>query len=230
MGAPRAVSWPRVAGVAGTAAGFVAYALLAHWAASAAVPGLAHALVFIAPLAALAGWAAWRSARRPLWLTLWALGLVALALVHERLGASTGWVLLAQTVAVNAGLGLMFARSLAPGAVPLISRMAALLHGGHLTPRVARYTRQATWAWTLYFFCMALAVLVLFALAPQPVWSAFVNLLSFPLLALMFVGEYIVRVLVVPRGERAGLRDSVVAWRRWQGQGGARPAAGAAPE
>jgi uncharacterized membrane protein len=42
---------------------------------------------------------------------------------------------------------------------------------------------------------MGLGSLLLFAFAPLPAWSLFVNVLSLPLIVAMFVAEYIYRVL-----------------------------------
>ncbi len=202
----------RALAAAGAAIGCVGYAVLAHHAASVSSPGLFEASVFIAPMMAFAAALAWRSPRRAWWLVLWVAAAGALVLARERLGAGTHWVLLAQHVGINAMMALVFARTLAPGAVPLISRLAAMVHG-ELTPRLVRYTRAVTWAWVIFFALTVAVTLVLFAFAPLPVWSGFVNLLSMPLLGAMFVGEYAVRVLLIPREERSTLFKSVAAWR-----------------
>lgn len=204
----QAVCW------AGTAVLCVAYAVLAHRAASAPAPGLFEAAVFIVPLLAFALMLAWRSLRRAWWLLLWLLALAALFLVRDRLAASTQWVLLAQHVGLNLALCLAFGRTLAQGSIPLISRFAEIVHGS-LSPRLVRYTRSVTWAWVAYFGLTALASLLLFALAPAATWSAFVNLLSLPLLVAMFVGEFLVRSLVIPRAERSGFFQAVAAYREF---------------
>ena len=214
MNAGRLAAVWRAVGWIALAAGVVAYAVLAHRAASTPAPGWFEAAVFIVPLMAFAGMLAWRSERRALWLTLWFLSCAALLLARDRLGAGTQWVLLLQHAGFNAALGLSFGRTLAPGAEPLISRLATLVHGP-LSPLLVRYTRRATWAWVIYFACTAAASVLLFALAPAPVWSAFVNLLSLPLLGAMFAGEYLVRTLVIPRAERSGFFQAVAAWRQF---------------
>jgi uncharacterized membrane protein len=83
--------------------------------------------------------------------------------------------------------------TLLPGREPLISQLARRVHREDYGPEIARYTRQATWAWTLYFVAMGLASVLLFLTAPLVVWSWFVNFLSFLTLGAMFVAEYAVR-------------------------------------
>ena len=207
----------QIFGWAGLGIGFVGYAVLAHQAASAPSPGLFEASVFIVPLMAFAAVLAWRSPRRGLWLTLWLAGGFALFLLRDRLAAGTQWVLLLQHVGIHLMLCLGFGRTLAPGATPLISRLAAMVHGT-LSPLLVRYTRAVTWAWVVYFGLTATVSVLLFALAPAAVWSAFVNLLSLPLLAAMFAGEYLVRLLVVPRSERSGFLQAVTAYRQFSGR------------
>ncbi len=209
------LSWQTAAGAVAAAAAAVAYAWVCHVAASTPDPGLLEAAVFVVPLMAFALVLAWRSSHRGAWLALWLAGCGALFLLRDRLGAGTTWVLLLQHVGFNGMIALGFARTLVPGAVPLITRLAALAHGGTLSPLQQRYTRRLTWVWTLYLAASSAASLLLFALAPVAVWSAFVNLLSLPLMGAMFVGEYMVRRLVIPREERSGFVEAIAAYRRW---------------
>ncbi|MEO7642436.1 MAG: hypothetical protein ABI919_00175 [Ramlibacter sp.] len=203
-------------------AGCIAYTLLAHYAASVRDPGLFEACVFIVPLMAVALAVAWRSSSRAWWLLGWAAAAVALWTVRDRLGAGTQWVLLLQHVGINAALCLGFGRTLGRDSIPLISRLAQMLHG-ELSPRLVRYTRGATLAWTLFFAITALLSVLLFALAPAAVWSGYVNLLSVPLLAAMFAGEYIARVLLIPREERSGFFEALALYRRFSRNRNARP-------
>jgi uncharacterized membrane protein len=214
--------WRRLAWVAAGVA-CAAYAVLSHRAASTPNPGLFEAMVFIVPLMAGAGLLAWRSAHRAGWLALWLLAAGALFLAREHLGEGTAWVLLLQHVGINLLLMGIFARTLAPGQRPLLTRLAHMVHGDAITPRVAAYTRGATWAWVGYFGLMALVSLALFVAAPLAVWSGFVNLLSLPLLGLMFAGEFALRVLMIPRAERSGFVESVQAYRRFSGARTPRP-------
>ena len=208
-------SWLSALGWAAAGLLVVAYAILAHHAASTPRPGLLEAGVFVVPLMAFALLPAWRSPHRARWLALWLAACGALFLARDRLAASTQWLLLVQHVGINAMLCLVFGRTLTQGARPMVSLMAELVHGP-LTPRLARYTRAVTWAWVGYFALTAVASVLLFAFAPNTVWSAFVNLLSLPLLGAMFAGEYLVRCLLIPRCERSGFFAAMTAYRQFQ--------------
>lgn len=207
-----AKAW-RILGWIVVACGCAGYAVLAHRAASAPAPGVFEAAVIVAPPMALGLALAWRSGRAA-WLILWLAVLIALVLARERIAAGTSWMLLLQHVGFNAALGLGFGRTLAAGAKPLVSRFAEIVHGP-LSLVLARYTRGVTWAWTLYFALTALASVLLFGLAPAVVWSAFVNLLSLPMLGAMFVLEYLVRLRLVPTSERSGFFQAVGAYRQF---------------
>jgi uncharacterized membrane protein len=107
--------------------------------------------------------------------------------------STLAWINLAQTVGMQTLLAWFFGRTLRPGREPLIALFARRIHGADYSPRIARYARQATWAWTGFFVAMAVIPLVLFATASLATWSFFVNVLSLPLLGLMFVLEYAAR-------------------------------------
>ena len=170
-------------------------------------------VIVVLPLMAFALAFAWRSPHRPAALSLWLAMGGGIYLARDRLAAGTHWVVLLQHVGINGALGLVFGRTLAPGAKPLISRLAEAVHGS-LSARMERYTERATRAWTAFFATMVLTSLLLFAFAPLTLWSAFVNLLTFPLVLAMFAGEYLVRVLSLPAAERAGFFESIRAYRR----------------
>jgi uncharacterized membrane protein len=203
----RGVRWAAIA------AACVAYPVLAHLASADPDPGLLDAAVAMAPLIALALVLAWRSPQRP-WMLLLCLGGCALLYAAGSwLVQHYNWVFLLQHAGMQALLGLAFARTLRAGQQPMVSRFAAIIHGG-LSPALARYTRQVTWAWTLYFAVMTTLSLLLFWLAPISVWSAFANLLNLPLLVLMFSAEYAARLLLLAPSDRAGPLEAIRAYRQ----------------
>lgn len=137
-----------------------------------------------------------------LWLKLVGAALVVLGYplgMHWLLTASTwshealAWFSLLQNVGMQLLLALFFGLTLRSGHEPLIARFARRIHGADYSPRIARYARQATWAWTLFFLAMVLTPILLFAWTPIKTFSFFVNVLSLPLLGLMFVAEYAAR-------------------------------------
>ena len=198
------------------------YAVLAHRAAASSAPDLQGALVAIAPLFSLAFMMAWRSPRRTALLVLLLGACSAAYRWGDWLVAHYNWVFLLQHAGTYALLGAAFGRTLQRDQTPMVSRFAAIAHAGSLSPALMRYTRAVTWAWTLYFGGTAALSLLLFWLAPVPVWSAFANLLGIPLLVLMFVGEYAVRCCVLPAAERTGPLDAIRAYRQAASQDKAR--------
>lgn len=189
----------------------VGYAVLAHLAAADPRPDLLNASVATVPLVALALLLAWRSPQRSRMLLVFMAGCVTLYVATGWLVQHYSWVFLLQHVGMQALFGVAFGHTLRSGQTPLVSRLASLVHG-QLSPALARYTRQVTWAWTLYFSSMTLVSLLLFWLAPIAVWSVFANLLSLPLLILMFVAEYGVRVCLLSPSERTGPIQAIRAY------------------
>ena len=191
----------------------VAYAVLSHLAAADPNPDLFDAAVAIAPLIALALVIAWRSPQRPFMLVLCLAGCAALYALNGWLVQHFNWVFLIQNTGMQTLLGLSFGRTLCTGQVPMVSRFAATIHGP-LSPALQRYTRQVTWAWTLYFGVMTAVSLLLFWLAPIVLWSVFTNLLGLPLLLLMFAAEYGVRLCLLDPPDRAGPLEAIRAYRK----------------
>lgn len=144
-------------------------------------------------------------------LAAWALGfhyLVGIA----RVGVWVDRLVLVQHVGVNATLGFLFGRTLVAGRRPLVTGLAGLLHETP-SPALLVYTRRVTVAWTLFFLALAVLSLLLFFFAPIELWSFFANILTLPLVTLMFVVEYVVRKRVLPATERAGFLAAVQAYR-----------------
>ena len=95
---------------------------------------------------------------------------------------------------------------------PLCTRFARMVRGA-LDARVVHYTRQVTLAWTIFFAAMMTISIALYLLAPISVWSTFANLLSLPLVALMFVIEYAIRIRVFPDLPHKPILESLRAYR-----------------
>jgi uncharacterized membrane protein len=205
---PRTRGWLRGLGAAAVA---IAYAVLAHVSNSYAGATALGVALSVGPLVAFALALAWRYGHRRSALALGVACVLGGYRYWPLLAAHYPWVYLAQQAGVYALLGLMFGRSLAGGRVPLCSQWAALIHGP-LTPELARYTRSVTAAWTLFFALMTTTLVVLFLVAPLPVWSAFANFAALPLVAAMFVVEYAARVWLLPDMRHAGILAGVRAF------------------
>ncbi|SAK46587.1 membrane protein [Caballeronia hypogeia] len=203
----------RVLRAAGVVAAIVAYQLAAHHAASTpGAQGLGLALV-LGPLLLIGLNAAARSNARAWLLPLWALVCAALWFARAPLTAHFGWGLWLEHASFNLALAWMFGRTLGHGREPLCTQFATMVHG-RIEPRVVRYTRHVTLAWTLFFVATALASTVLFACASIVAWSTFANYLALPLVGLMFVAEYACRRVALPDMEPSSIMDAVRAYIR----------------
>jgi uncharacterized membrane protein len=209
----------------GLAAAVIAYAAATHWAvASGHADTLGRALA-LAPVLAGLVWLAVRP-RRPPWVRLAAAatGLALAGLALRRSTSALGLLYPLPSVLVYGTLLWMFARTLAPGREALVTSLARHVHGT-LPDEITAYTRQVNWAWCVFFAAMVLTSLLLFAFASLPAWSLFVNVLSLPLIAAMFVAEYVYRVLRYRRFSHASLITSVRAFQEL-GRGAASPGRG----
>jgi uncharacterized membrane protein len=186
----------------------VAYAILANYTnLNPAAKPLGAVLAIVPPLALGVG-LAWRSRYR---LVALAIAVLAAALIFsywQLLESNFALLYLIEDVGFYGLLSLTFARSLVGARVPLCTYWADLVHGP-LPELVERYTRNTTAAWALFFALIAAASLALYIFAPLRVWSVFSYFVTFPLVVLMFIGEYAVRRRVLPPLHRSGLMDTV---------------------
>lgn len=194
-----------------TAALVLGYALLAHYTNLNPSAKPLGAVLAIAPPLALGVGLAWRSGYRLVSLAIAALVAALIFSCWQILERNFPLVYLLEDVGFYGLLSVSFARSLVRGRVPLCTYWADLVHGP-LPALVARYTRKTTAAWALFFALIGAASLALYLYSPLRVWSAFSYFLTFPLVVLMFIGEYAVRRRVLPPLHRTSLLDSVLVY------------------
>lgn len=178
----------------------VAYSVLLHM---FILNGEADGVRLLLVLLPLLLWACWAAARAvsPKWWPLLAAafaGLVYGLLAQHQMRVGLIAVNGMWHASMNLFMLWLFARTLRQGRVPLITQVARHLDGGVAPPGMDAYTRNVTIAWSLFFAAQLLVSATLYLFAPLPVWSLFINVLNAPLLALMFGGEYMVRVLRYP--------------------------------
>ncbi len=204
----------RIARWGGLAVLAVGYSVLAHYSAATSaattLPSLGVAVSLAPALAILLG-LTWRSSMRPAMLLVCAVVAGLLWGFWATLERNFSWVYFLQHAGTYAMLAAVFGATLARGRQPLCSRFAEVVHGS-LAPELARYTRQVTLAWMLFFVAVSLASAMLFLFAPIESWSIFANFLSFPLILLMFVVEYLVRLRKLPHLERHNIMDGILAY------------------
>ncbi len=150
------------------------------------------------------------------WLCVWPLATMAAIAAATWLQADARLAVLLTTGLSHAGffaaLGLGLGASLRGPGPDLITRLAARLDP-NWRPEMASYTRGVAMAWTAFFFAQCVISGLLAALAPREVWSLFVNVLDLPLVASMFVAEYLLRLRRFPGHPHIGLMGVIRAVR-----------------
>ena len=182
-----------------------------------------NAAVAVLPIAVAALMALWRL---PQWVVRGA-GVLALgallAWLWPRLRHNVALLYYIQHLGIHIALGVLFGKSLLGPGDALITRMARRIFGPELSERKLRYTRGATLAWAIFFFANALVSTGLFIWAPPAIWSIHANVLTGPLIALMFLGEHLVRLRLLPPHERPGLAAIRQAYQRESARRSAAP-------
>ena len=105
----------------------------------------------------------------------------------------------------------LFGRTLLPGNEALITSVARRFYGS-LPSYLEGYTRRLTAAWCLFFAAQLVASAVLLAFASYEAWSLFVNVLNLPLVAAMFAGDYLCRVVRFRGLPHASIAQSIDAF------------------
>ena len=191
----------------------VAFAVAAHLALVEGFPPAMGALLCLVPLTGLVLWGVKRMRHRVLVL----LAIVAIAALLWRhwslLEAHFPDVFFVEHVTANLILATLFGRTLRAGHEPLVTNLARIVHGG-MTPRLARYTRGVTIAWTAFFLAMAATSTLLYAAELRAAWSLLANGLTPLLVGAMFVVEYGIRHRVMPDLERIGVLGGFRAFSR----------------
>jgi uncharacterized membrane protein len=205
----------------------IAYPVLAHMAVvSRSVAVTVASLAVLASLVLLPRLVA-RSVIAWCLLPLVSGGLLLLA--HSR----AAWLpLYATPVFVNLFAAWIFGHTLAPGKIPLIERLARMMHEPDgISDEIVRYARKVTLAWTLFLSGLALLNLSLALLAapggallmmgwhpvvtvPIEMWSLFANFIDYLLAGALFLAEYVYRQHKFPEQPYRNLFDFVQRARR----------------
>lgn len=106
--------------------------------------------------------------------------------------------------ALYGGLLLLFGRSLLPGREDLVTGMARLVQPG-FDAAMARYTRQVTWTWFVFFLIQLVVSPVLLLAAPLRVWLYWVGWTNLLMVAALFAIELIVRKRRFPHAEHVSV-------------------------
>jgi uncharacterized membrane protein len=170
----------------------VGYQWLVHSAlAGGQIESIRIALAFL-PLLALACWVAIRARHKLRWSFIVLAAGSAIYVLEQQASWGPAAAYGIPHAVIYFSLLWIFGRTLRRGQEPLVTRLARRVHGG-LQPQMAAYTRGVTCAWCVFFAAQIIVSALLFKFAPLNLWSLFINALNFPLLALMFIGEFIYR-------------------------------------
>lgn len=133
-----------------------------------------------------------------------------------RVGETALWIGALPQVFCYLGLLWLFGRSLRGGREALITRIARFVHG-ELSPEKARYTRQVTVFWCVFFAGMAISSISILLFVSVDAWLFFANVLNLPLLGAAFLAEYAYRLVRLPQSARESLTAPIRAYRRFRG-------------
>jgi uncharacterized membrane protein len=193
---------------------WVAFAILADFAVTQAVPASLGAVLSLVPLALLVTWAARRSGHALAGALLFAAAAVLLWLNWGQLQRHFPSIFYLEHAGMNLSLAFLFGRTLRAGREPLVSTFARVLQGAPLPPEVMRYTRRVTIAWTVFFLALFTLSSTLYLGGFREAWSFLANIASPLMLCTMFAAEYAIRMRALPHWHRTGLLSGIRAFSR----------------
>jgi len=198
------------------AAGGAVYLCMGYLAAVSDHPPLITILLGIIPLGAVVFVSAWHSRARTLSLLMCAACALTFMLNLDNLRNHAAWLYFVQHAGAMTLLCITFGTTLGRDhADALCSRIASFIHREPMDVDYIHYTWKVTLAWTIFFAISALVSVLLFFFGPIEAWSVFANLLTPILLGVMFAGEYIIRLRVMPDRAHFSIPETIVAYREY---------------
>lgn len=183
----------RIARGLGITAIVVIYAVLVHHVNASGQSSTLGAVLALIPIFILVITYAWKA-------KLCAAGICSLLILFATswllwpfVKLHTGFVFWMLDVGLMLALLMTFGQTLLPNRKPLCVRFAEIINGGTLPAAHESYAHKVTVAWVIFFAIIIITSTLLFFLAPLATWSFFVNFLTLPLVALMFIGEFMLR-------------------------------------
>jgi uncharacterized membrane protein len=142
--------------------------------------------------------------RRRAW--AWAVLVIGGGLLYWLVFAGNGlYALYVPPAAIPAALFMLFASSLRAGQVPLVTRIARLMHDGPLPEDLVAYTRHVTQLWCGVCAALLLSAVLLALFASPGLWSLMTNVVHYVVLGAVFVLEYGYRRWRFSHHEHSGL-------------------------
>ena len=187
---PKAI---RIARGLGITAVIVMYALLVHHVNTLGQASVLGATLALAPIYMLVVTFAWKAKSRLVSVCSILILIAASWLVWPVIKQHTGLIFWMLDLGLMLAFAMTFGLTLLPGRKPLCVFFAEIINGGTLPPAHESYARNVTIAWVVFFAIIGITSTLLFFLAPLTTWSFFVNFLTLPLVALMFLAEFMLR-------------------------------------
>ena len=187
---------------------FIGYQVLTYVDISAKNPGVLVVISAFAPIMAGLLLISRRTRYKAFWILSGAISGMIIVRNSTTIAHYIGWICMLQRSAIFILLAFTFGLTLRSGHMPLISRIAEMIHGP-LSMRLARYTRKVTVAWTLFFLALTMVLFLMFFILGERVWVLFSGTASAVLIASMFIMEYVVRCRQIPISERGGMVESI---------------------
>ena len=193
-------------------AGVAAFQFLAHWAISVDANSIVSEIFVVGPLCVIFFGLLLRSGTGRLAL----LGILPIGAAGywawRRTGSDPTLLYPLPQICLNLFMLWLFGRTLRSGQEALITRVARHVHKD-MSAELAGYTRRVTQAWCVFFVGMIAVSSGLFIFVSLDAWSTFTNLFGLPLVAAMFVAEYVWRRLRHPEFMTGSLLSGIRAFR-----------------
>lgn len=188
------------------------YTLLVHHVNTSNAPSSLGAVLALTPIFILILSYVWKTHSRSLSIIAFLTLSTICWLLWSIIKLHTGLVFWLLDVSLMLVLMTTFAQSLLPNRKPLCVHFAETINGGSLPIAHEIYARKVTIAWVIFFAVICITSTLLFFFAPLAIWSFFVNFLTLPLVALMFIGEFILRQCLLSDLPSGHLLDAVKAY------------------
>lgn len=187
------------------------YSLLANYTLQSSQHASIGVLIAMSPIILASFALAFKSKRRLLMLGLLLISTPLWWIVFTHFKQHYDWIYWLVHESLQLVLFITFARTLKSGQVPLCTQFAKMVHST-LSPEQISYTRKITIAWAIFFASVTILSSWLFFFYPIAIWSIFSNFVYLPLVGLMFIVEYSVRILVLPEKDQASIMDAIHAF------------------
>ncbi|MGB7816877.1 MAG: hypothetical protein WBL28_11065 [Methylotenera sp.] len=194
------------------AAMIVIYAVLVHHVNASGQASILGAILALAPIFLLIIALAWKGTSRVAGISLLLISCIVSWLAWPFVRQHTGLIFWTQDIGLMLVLLMTFGRTLQQDRKSLCVHFAEIINGEALPPEHERYAHKVTVAWVAFFAMMIITSTLLFFLAPLATWSIFVNFLTLPLVALMFIVEFMVRRRVLADLPSGHILDAVRAY------------------